>query len=535
MTAIETIDSTTIEDETNGSNERSFESKQLYPSEADSKFPLSSWESIRDLGIVPTIVSDTTGCEAGRAEFLDGLELLGMHGRWKHAKRSVLPQMLWVADALNAVHPDGTPRWPMTGVLLPRRSSKTTSIIALILGRCMNRSDYLVAFTLATTAKMAVKRFRDDIVKPLERAYPDKNTRPFKIRLSQGSEGISWPNGSSITVVTPDSESFRSEAYDLILIDESGEASPEKSEDLLSGALATMDTRPDAQFVVAGTAADFRVGNLLWDTVSDGRRGERKTGLIEYSAPDSVTADDLEDWDITRELVLAAHPGIATLTTLDTIKDRWERLKARQFAREYLSIFGTAGLGTSILNMEQWNAGAIDKLPTKLPARFALAIAVHPDQTSACVVAVWRVRGKAHIFVQSYDTGVRWLVDEAVKVSRKHKTGIVHDNQGVVTVEVEALARKRPKPKLLPQNTREVVTAAGLLVKEVEGGRVKHYNQEPLNRAATLARKRKIGHSGWGFGRGIPEDDITPIEAAAMALRVYDDTKPEVKMGIITG
>jgi hypothetical protein len=515
------------------SSSSSFDRNHHNPPEAGSSFSLSEWVSIRDAGITPTVLSDTAGCERYRSEFIDGLELLGMHGRWQHARKSVLPQMLWIADALNASNDDGTPRHPLTGVLVPRRSSKTTSIVALLLGRCMNRPDYLVAFTLATSRVMATKRFKSDIVAPLERAYPDKATRPFTIRLSQGSEAITWPNGSSIVVVTPDSESFRSEAFDAILIDESGEASPEKSEDLLAGALATMDTRPDAQFIVAGTAADFRTGNLLWDTVSDGRKGARKTGVIEYSAPDTVTADDLEDWDITRELVLAAHPGIGTLTTLEVIKDRFNRLKPRQFAREYLSIFGTAGLGTSILDMEKWNAGALEGKPTSIPTRVAFAIAVHPDQVSASCVFVWRSRGTVHIWVSDHDTGTRWLAESALKHARKRKLGIVHDDKGTVLVEVEELARKRPKPKLLPQTMRHVTTAAALLVKEVQAGKVRHWNQEPLNRAAVLARKRRIGVNGWGFGRGTPEDDITSIEAAAMALRVYDDTKPQQSVGVI--
>jgi hypothetical protein len=60
-------------------------------------------------------------------------------------------------------------------------------------------------------------------------------------------------------------------------------------------------------------------------------------------------------------------------------------------------------------------------------------------------------------------------------------------------------------------------------VREVENNRVQHYNQDMLNAAARLAKKRPIGPTAWAFGRPEIEDDITPIEAAAIALHVFDE------------
>ena len=56
---------------------------------------------------------------------------------------------------------------------------------------------------------------------------------------------------------------FQQEAFDLVLCDEAGELDPEKAEALLAGILPTLDTRPTAQIVVAGTPGEVRAG-LLW-------------------------------------------------------------------------------------------------------------------------------------------------------------------------------------------------------------------------------------------------------------------------------
>lgn len=501
-----------------------------HPPSAGSAISLpDGWTSVRDRGIPARFVSSLAATEESRVGFLWGARALGLDTE----RKPIHPQQLLVADALNAVDEHGRPIHPMMGVLLPRRSAKTTTIIANALGRCHSRPGWLVGFTLATTGQKGRDRFRTDIVAPLEVQYPDPATRPFKIRRATGSEGITFDNGSRLVVLTPSSEAFRSEAFDEVIVDEAGEASPERSEDLLAGALATMDTRPDAQFIVAGTAPEYRAGNLLWETLEDGRHGRRRTGIVDYSAPDILTADDLADWDVIEPIVRAHHPGIDTLTTIEVIRDRWDRLKPLSFAREYLSIAGTAGAVPGILDAEKWAAGAKPgKLPN-LPQRFALAVAVHPDLISACIVAAWRRGGKAHIAVLEHERGTNWLADAAVKISRKYKVPIVHDNQGAVLVEVETMLRKRPKPRTVPQTMRDVQTSAALLVGDLERGALAHFDQEPLNNAARLALKRRIGASGWGFGRGNPEDDVICIEAASLALRSYDSTPARQRVEIM--
>lgn len=478
---------------------------------------LRDWDALRDSGITPLHVSKLDRSETKRTEFLVGAHALGLIG----GKKTLKPQQLLAADAINGDH-------PYFGLLMPRRSTKTTAAFAVGIGRCFERDDYLVAFTACTTGLKARQRFLIDIVAPLRRTFKSvpPESWPFRIYLSGGSERIEFANGSVFMVLPPEGEKFRSDAFDLIILDEAGEASPEMGADLIAGCLSTLDTRPDAQLLVAGTAAKYRDGNLLWGYLVDGRTGANRTGILEFAAPDSTTDEELNDWPTVKKLVLKAHPGIGTLTTLPTVQERWGKLSREQFAAEYLSIFGTAGATSGIFNMERWAAGAITgTLPPAPPANFVLVIAAHPDQISGCIVAVWRVRRKARIMVIEHQAGVDWIPKRARELATKYRTPIAHDTNGAITVEVEVLARMRPKPRLLPQTFPNIKTAAALLVKEVEEGRVEHYDQEELNDAIRLAKKRAVGPTAWALGRKLPEDDIICAEAAAIGLRVYDDSQ----------
>jgi len=492
------------------------------PDSSTELFYPQAWESARDSGISPLHQSELDSDQSRRQEFLDGATLLGVHGGRKELK----PQQLRLADVCNAGQ-------TTVGILLPRRSTKTTTLLALALGRCYSREDYLVGYTTCTTGQKARDRFRKDIVPVLERLYPDAAARPFRIRKAGGSERIEFSNGSIFQVLPPQGESFRSDAFDLIILDEAGEASPEMTEDLLAGALPTLDTRPEAQIIVAGTAAKFRKGNLLWDTLADGREGRSSTGVLEYAAPDSTNMDDLDDWDKVQALVLAAHPGIGVLTTLDIVRQRWEKLSRRQFAEEYLSIFGTDGSFQSFLNTEQWLAhgtdGDLPAMPTDRSV--GLAITVHPDQSCAAITVAWRDDGgRACLGLVDYRSGTDWLPKRAKDLASKMRGTVVYDSVGPVTVTTEALARMRPRPKMAPQTWQNVATAAALLAKEIDAGNIVHWNQDELTTAVQLVTKRGTPTSNrWAFGRREPGHSIIAAEGASLALRWVDENPKRAK------
>lgn len=497
-----------------------FETPSVPPPVGSIDFLPEQWTAYRDTALRPRFLTGLDETHELRREFMEGASMLGLIGRRKH----LLPQQLLMVDFLNL-------GCRFSGALLPRRSAKTTTVLAWLIGRCVSREDYLCAYAMMTTQKKARDRFLKDVVAVIERVYPDEKTRPVKIVKGNGQERLEFPNGSILQFLGPNGDDFRSDAYDVIVLDEAGESTTEKTDDVLSAAQPTQDTRPGAMLVKIGTAGKFRVGQMLWDELEEGRAGNDRHAIMEYSAEDTLTEDDVADWDLVAELIVGVHPGLTIhggITPLEAIKDNWKTLKADKFIREYFGVFGMEGGDARLVRMDRWTTLAEKgPVPATPPGRFALAIGVHPDQATACCLAAWRDdAGRAYIGVIDHRRGTRWLPDRAINLSRTYKTPIVHETIGAVLSEVQEIQQSRTKVRLVPQRTKDAITAAALLVKEIDAGNLTHFDQPIMNEAARMVVKRRVGLSGaWAFGPFGRDysNDITVFETAAMALRYYDE------------
>lgn len=473
--------------------------------------------------------------EDTRREFLEGARLLRMDVRKRPGDGGFGPSpiQLVIADVLNAGR-------PFNGILEPRRTTKTTAVQALILGRCSLREDYLTGWTMAKKAggRSTAERFKKDIVAHLIRLYPNPKDAPFKWSVANGGEGIQWPsNGSWLNVYPPGSDAFTSGAFDIAWIDEAQDATPEMSEDFMTSIPPTFDGRVAPQMICSGTAPDFRAGNLLWNLVN---ADDADSAVLWHGAPEDTLPEEVEAWEPdeehpyakVRELIELHHPGIGFTTLLSDVERNHKKMGRDAFRTEYLSIAGDEGGSTSLFDPLKWASTGIDGGLPSPPDDFSIAFSSHPDQTTTSIVAVWRdEKGRAvPLFLSRWST-----LDETAKELRrlwvKHRKPLQYDaavqhNQ----IIVQKLERMNPKPKLEPQTFIEVKKAAALVVDAVKREQVVHFNdQTELNDAVALTIKRISGDRGWllGFDRKHhPEHDITPVEAWALGLLAFDTSKP---------
>lgn len=488
------------------------------------------WLELRGQALQPLHSSGYVTTETDRLEFLTGAALLRFHGENARAGFSVQPQQLAVVDTLACGH-------SRNAVELPRRSSKTTSLVALGLGRAAHREDYRVGVLTLTTGKAGRSRFQKDVVPALERigrAYgDDKRAWPFKIVKGTGQERVEFIESGGIVAWLSSVDDLRGEAFDMIILDEAQAADPEKAADVVAAALPTLDTRPGAQIVVAGTAGKFRTGNLLFEWLEQGRGG--RGGILEYALPDDTPDDVLEDWDALEPLIRQAHPGIGTLTTLEAVRGNWEVMTRDQFAQEYGGIWGAVGEGRGVMNAQRWLEQGTEEEPD-VPEHFTIAAASAFNQARASIVAAWRDSdGRAYGYVLDNRAGTTWLADACATKARKHDLPVVFDSASApMRLEVEAMNRMTPRPRLEARTTNNVTAAAALLVKEVNTGNACHFRQPALDDAAKIAVRRSVGASAWALGRGKDNDaDISALEAWALALHFYDDNPAREAFGPI--
>lgn len=487
----------------------------------DFLFGEEGWLELRGRALAPLNVSELVTTERDRLEFLRGATMLRFFGPRAMTGRAPQPQQLVVVDALAA----GRQR---NAHLLPRRSSKSTTLIAIGLGRAESREDYRVGILTMTTGKAGRSRFLKDVVPALERSNV-----PCKVVKSAGQERVEFASGGIVQWLSS-IEDLRGEAFDLIILDESGEPDPQKVEDVLAAAMPTLDTRPDAQVVVAGTAGRYRKGNLLWDWLELGRSG--RAGIVEYAMPESIQDEDVASWESIEHLVLGSHPGIGTLTTAEVIHERYETLPRMVFLAEYGGIFGEEGGIVTLFDALKWARTGRDDDPSKVvkPDRWSLAFAPHPDQLCVSVVAAWRDdQGRAVPMLLDRTVGI----DDAVPVLRrlwqKYKTPITYDSGSqVAQLIVTKLNQGSVRPKLEGLTFPDVKQAASLIVDEVDRENVVHWSRQvEFNEGIHRSVKRKSGDRGWLIGRDPkkPDEDITGVEAWSYAQLQFDRTKPKAK------
>lgn len=458
--------------------------------------------------------SATENAREWSAEFLAGAALLGFEPS---------PQQWAIADVLNSHDETGFPSYETVAICVPRRAGKTTVILALALGRCITRENYTVLFTAQSGTKASARFLQ--MARDLDRRDPNVESRGFRILRGAGNQCVLFANGSLFQVLTPKPDAFRGDAADLIILDEAQEHTVEDSAELMGAILPTMDTRPGAQIIVAGTAGERRSG-LFWESLEEGRRGVIRSGIVEFAAPDTTTAEEASD----PELWKFAHPGIGTLTDLRTIGTRFEKLPLPQFMREYLGIW-PEDFNVSAIDPMTWRA-ALSDLVAK-PGTFSIAYDVAPDQSSAAIAASWRVNDIAYVEIIDHRLGVDWLGKRLLELALKYRVAIGHDTIGAPLAEAEWLQRQRPKPKLRPQTMRDVTIGCQIFMKELQAGRLRHFDQPSLNDAAQRAAKRPLSENSWAWGRRLSGGDITPLVAATLALRCFDNAKAPSSMGIV--
>jgi hypothetical protein len=453
--------------------------------------------------------------------------------------------MLREADILNAGHKHNA-------VLEPRRSSKTTSLWCVLLGRCYLRPVHMAGFSMLTTAKKTTERFRLDVFGPISRQWPDPKSRPVKLINSNGFERVEFSNGSVLAILSPEGDAIRSGAYDTLVLDEGGEADPDKWADVIASVLPSFDTRgPGAQLIVAGTGGHYREGSFFWKVLHND-----KAGRLRYGVHDDIEESQLQTWETVEALIDRIHPGLDGLTTHEIIEDNFYGLGWELFAREYLGHFGHDASASTAIPHRTWaHTLELGDVPTGIKPG-ALAFAIHPgglwasvavawhldDLPADLAAAAWALDGEEDtrppqvgFKIIHHQAGNDRLPEVLYRLVKETRLPIVHDDQPQEkAVMQELMARARPRPRAQLARFGDKGVAHTKLLNGLKHKRLVHWAQEPLDKAARIAVTRMAGKTRL---LGIPDTDATadttPLEAAALAIHYLPAQREPVRALVV--
>jgi hypothetical protein len=451
-----------------------------------------------------------------------------------------MPWQRYVADVAMELDADGSLFYDRVVVTVPRQSGKTTLVLPVFTHRCVaefpgGRLDrgpqrQTVAYT-AQTRNDARKKWIKEFV-PLLEASPFRHQ--FDKRLTNGSEGLDWSNGSSFDLVATMEKSGHGDTLDLGIIDEAFAQTDDRLEQALEPA---MITRTAAQLWIISTAGENELKSpFLWDQVQSGRRVcaeglESRTAYFEWSVGEDEDADDIE-------VVASRHPAVGFTVTVADLEARRQQFEAKGdmsgFRRAYCNMWGAiAALKDPKIPGDKWLATlGPERQPTA--GQMSLSFGVAPDGEWSSIALSMGSLADPYVAVIEHRQGVGWLPARLVElVERWSPLAVGFNNAGPAAAQAGAVleafrAAEISADLLTPVNTSEYKAACGGFYTDVIEGRLRRPDgQGPLDVAVADAAERPLGDA-WAWDMRNATVPICPLEAVTVARALLPTEVPSV-------
>lgn len=436
--------------------------------------------------------SDTKGPEA--VELYNGTERTAQE--WQEALlydiMAVNEQGLWIHQKF--------------GYSIPRRNGKSEDVLMRCLWGLDHGERILYTAHRATTSHAVWER--------LGRLCEKSDITVLSSFRAFGKEHLYCEGDAVIEFRTRTSTGGLGEGYDLLIIDEAQEYTPEQEtslkyvvSDSLNPQTIMLGTPPTA--ISAGTVfPKFRTKVLQGESY--------ESGWAEWSVPEQTDPNDVEAWYET-------NPSLGTILKERTIRS--------EIGDDVID-FNIQRLGLwikynqkSAISKNEWQALETDKLP-KLNGQLFAGIKFGIDGNNVALsIAVRTDDGK--IFLEAYackpvSAGMAWIlnfIDKAdvckVAVDGKSGTGILED----------AMKQAKLKKPIIP-NVAEFIKANAMFEQALSSASIVHMKQSAAEQVITNCEKRAIG-SGGGFGykSQLEGADIAILDSMILAHWLCVETK----------
>jgi hypothetical protein len=396
---------------------------------------------------------------------------------------------------------------------IPRQVGKTYLIACIIFALCLLEPGLTVIWTAhrKTTAAETFRQFDGMAKRPKIAAHIRQ------VFHGKGDEKIVFNNGSTIEFGARESGAGRGRSDVDVLVFDEGQILPN---DTLENLAATQNVAKNPLTFVMGTPPrprdDGEFFALLRDEALDGE--SEGTLYIELGADRGADPMDREQWR-------KANPSFPHRTSERAMLRLRKKLKRPDsWNREALGIWDELAKQFSPFNGALWAEG-VDIGPTDGTKPDGLAVDMSHDRRIS-VAACWLEDESAHveeIWAGINETAAVDWVEDAWKRAGRRKPVLIDSQSPANTMAAVLKARG---VKVHNGSATDMAKGCGLVVSDLNAGRLTHADQDSVNEARDGARKRGIGTAGgWGIDRKDPSVNIAPMVAVILARLSASMTK----------
>lgn len=402
------------------------------------------------------------------------------------------------------------------GMSIPRQVGKTFMVGTIVFALCLLRPGLTAIWSAHRT------RTAEETFKKMQALARRKAIKPFilKVVLGSGEESIEFVNGSRIMFgARADGFGRGFDEVDVVIYDEAQILPQSALDDMIPAAnqcrqpegalMFFMGTPPQEKEINAGKAEVF---TLMRESA---KKGDEDTAWIEFGAEDGYKPTALpapltdQDW----EQIARANPSYPDDTPRESILRMRKKLGDASFLLEGAGVWPQITKQFSPLNGPLWR-DAVDVGPTDGTKPAALGVDMNHGREIS-IGACWLEESSAHVEEVwagvDEPAAVEWVVARA-----RRRMPVIIDAKSPASSMIPTL--KARNVKVLTGNENDMARGCGLMVSDLEAGRLTHADQEPLNEAREGARKRAIGTAGgWGYDRKDPSVEIHPLVAVTLA------------------
>lgn len=424
----------------------------------------------------------------------------------------LIPWQRYVADVANERHPDGSYRYPVVLVSVPRQTGKTTLIRANGVHTCLVCGRDV--FYTAQTGKDARARWMD-LVKVL-RLNPAYASR-VKVALRAGAENVAFPNGAAFHAFAPTAESLHGYTPHKVKLDEAFKHTKQAGELLMGAIEPAQFTIVDRQLWIVSTAGTAE-SDFLHDWLDLGMTGAPGVACFVWAARQDQDPYSLTD-------IPLFHPGVGfqlgdkvigahdVLTAADkTTRAEYLRAYANRRTRTSADLI-PADLWAAL----SWDALELDDVTPPAVGQAHLVYDVAHDRQAAGVVVTWAPsEGRARIKVAYHAPGTSWLAPKVLELWQQLRPRKVRAaGNGPVIETTQQLAGRVPVDVL---TEHEFATATGRFLSMVDDRLLDHDGTRELAEGVSGLVTRAAITDGIAFSRRNSMGDTSLGVAAAVGV-----------------